>query len=354
MPDEARPRDEVPRSLRVAAEFAWRALVVAVALAVLALLAARLRTIVLPLLVGLFLATLLHGPARWLWERGIPRALAALAVVVGALALLAGAVAVVVPPVAEEFGELDVSIEGGVERVTNWLVDGPLGLSQSRVSDWRERAFEEGRSQAANVLGGLLGGAFLVVEVVAATLLTIVILFFYVKDGDRLWPWVVRLFPERVRERVDHIGEIAWTTLAGYLRGIAIVAFADAALIGIALVIIGVPLVLPLVLLTFLGAFIPIVGAVVAGFAAIMVALVSNGFLAALLVLVAVVGIQQLEGNVLQPFVVGRAVELHPLAILLAVATGAIVWGVVGAFLAVPLAAVLAKGAAYLRSEPHT
>ncbi|MBD0330008.1 MAG: AI-2E family transporter [Thermoleophilia bacterium] len=344
-------KDEVPRSLRIAAAIAWRALVVAVALAVLALLAARLRTVVLPVLLAAFLATVFYPPARWLRQHGWPRGLAALAVVAGALAVLAAAIALVVPRAAEDFGALDVSVEGGVERVTDWLVEGPFGLSERRVSQWRESAFDEARSQAGRVAGGVFGGAYLVLELVAALLLTIVVLFFYVKDGDRIWSWVVGLFPERIRDRVGGVGDIAWDTLRGYLRGVTLVALFDAIFIGVALLLIGVPLVVPLALLTFVGGFFPIVGAVVAGFAAVMVALVSEGFVAALLVLAAVVAVQQIESNVLQPFVVGRAVALHPLAILLAVATGAIVWGVVGAFLAVPLAAVAAKGAAYLRAD---
>ncbi|HWH05585.1 MAG TPA: AI-2E family transporter, partial [Gaiellaceae bacterium] len=163
--------------------------------------------------------------------------------------------------------------------------------------------------------------------------------------------WATRLFPPAARVHVDRIGHLAWGTLGGYLRGVMIVAAFDALLIGIALWLLGVPLVLPLALLTFVGGFFPIVGAFTAGFAAVMVALVANGLTTALLVFGAVLLVQQLEGNVLQPLVVGSATNVHPLAVLLAVATGGVLWGIAGAFLAVPLAAVVNQAATYLASE---
>jgi putative heme transporter len=189
------------------------------------------------------------------------------------------------------------------------------------------------------------------VEVLAGIALAIVTLFFLLRDGPTIWAWCRRLFPPQARTDVERIGERAWTTIGGYLQGVSIVAAVDAVLIGLALWLLGVPLVLPLALLTFVGGFFPIVGAFTAGFAAAMVALVTNGLTTALLVIAATIVVQQLEGNVLQPLVVGGAVELHPLAVILAVAAGGILWGIAGAFLAVPLAAVVNQGATHLANR---
>lgn len=343
--------DRVPSGLKLAAAIAWRFLVVAAAVAVLVLVLSRLRVIVVPLAVALLLSTFLVPPARWLTRHRVPDALAALAVVAGAVVLLVGALTMLGAAVAGEVDDLDVSIQGGIDEVTQWLSDGPLDLSADRVERWQDRAGEQLRAQSGRLAGGVFGGAYLALELVAGLALTVVTLFFFVKDGDRIWRWFVRLFPEGARGDVEAIGRSSWTTAGGYIRGISIVALSDAVFIGLALWLIGVPFVIPLAALTFLGGFFPIVGAVVAGFAAAMVALVAEGFLAALLVVGATLLVQQLEGNVLQPIIVGTAVRLHPLAILLAITAGGVVWGVAGAFLAVPLVAVFARAAAHLANR---
>jgi putative heme transporter len=346
--------ERVPYALRLAAAIAWRAVVVAVAVALLAYVLARLRVIVVPVAVAILFATFLVPPASWLRRHGVPNALAALLVLGAALLLAVGAAAALVPAVAADLDEVDASVQGGVDEALEWLSEGPLGLSEARLDRWQDRAVAELRDQSERIAGGVFGGAFLAIELLAGLALAIVSLFFLVKDGERIWRFTVGMFPPRARDDVDAIGRLAWGTAGGYIRGIAIVALADAILIGIALWLIGVPFVLPLAALTFVGGFFPIVGAFVAGFAAAMVALVAEGFLAALLVVGAAVLVQQLEGNVLQPVVVGGAVELHPLAILLAVSAGAIVWGVAGAFLAVPLLAVSVKAAAHLAERSRS
>jgi predicted PurR-regulated permease PerM len=252
-------------------------------------------------------------------------------------------------PVADEVHRLDLDVRGGVERIGDWLVDGPLGLSERQVDRSIERGFDQLRANGGVFASGLLSGTVLLVELVAGVLLTLFLLFFFLKDGDRIWDWVVRLFPRRARGDVEAIGAQSWQMLGGYLRGVALVALVDAVLIGSGLAIVGVALVLPLAVLTFLAGFFPIVGANVAGFAAAMVALVSNGLTAALVVVGIVVLVQQLEGHLLQPLIVGRSVRLHPVAILLAIAGGAVLWGIAGAFLAVPLTAVCATAASHLR-----
>ena len=339
--------DSVPRSLRLASAIAWRVLVVAFAVALVALIVARLRVIVVPVAVAILLSTFLVPPARLLRERGLPAAAAALAVLILALALVGGTIAALVPAIADEWGELDVSVEAGVDEATAWLTD-EFGLSERRVADWQSSAVEQLRAQSSRIAGGVFGGAYLALELVAGLVLMLVTLFFLLKDGERLWRWLVSLFPPHVRGDVEAIGERSWETAGGYIRGVSLVALVDAVFIGVAIWLIGVPLVLPLATLTFIGGFFPIIGAFVAGFAAAMVALVFEGWLAALLVVGATVLVQQLEGNVLQPVIVGAAVRLHPLAIVFAVTAGGILWGIAGAFLAVPLVAVVTRAAAYL------
>ncbi len=343
--------DSVPRGLRVAAALSWRFLLVVATVAVLAYIAARLRLVLLPVVIALLLATVLYPLARRLRDRGVPNGLAALLVLVGSLALVGVTVAVVAPPVVEEMSDVDDQARGGIERIEGWLVDSRLGISEKQLSNAVDRGEQELRERSGAIASGVLSGAYLVIEIATVVLLTLFLLFFFLKDGERLWEWVVRLFPEERRRDVHEIGARGWDTLGGYLRGTAAVALVDAVFIGVALLLIGVPLVLPLAVLTFLGGFFPLVGAFIAGALAALVALVSEGVLAAVLVVGATLLVQQLEGNLLQPFIVGRAVRLHPVAILLAVTAGALIWGILGAFLAVPFTAVVARAASYLRSE---
>jgi hypothetical protein len=220
--------------------------------------------------------------------------------------VLGGVLAALAPAAIGELNDVDLSVQGGVEEVQEWLSKGPLGLSETRIGELVDRAQDELRARSGTIAGGALGGAVIALEVIAGVLLTIVLLFFFIRDGERLWRWIVGLAPEQNRRDVREIGMRAWDTLGGYLRGTAIVAFFDAALIGLALSLLGVPLALPLAVLTFFGAFVPLVGAVVAGFAAAMVALVSEGFFVALIVVGVVIVVQQVEGDVLQPLVVGK------------------------------------------------
>ncbi|HSK16270.1 MAG TPA: AI-2E family transporter [Gaiellaceae bacterium] len=342
----------VPRSLRLAASLSWRFLVVAAAVVVLALLVVRLRIVVLPVFAAILLATVLVPPANQLAARGWPRALASLTVLLAALAILAGVIVALAPSVIGELGDLDLGVRGGVTEMEDWLSEGPLGLSETRADELIQRAQEELEANAGRIVGGALGGAIIAIEAVAGGLLTLVLLFFFVRDGARLWEAIVSIAPEESQDDLREIGARSWDTLGGYIRGTTIVALFDAVFIGLALWILGVPLVLPLALLTFFGAYIPIAGAVAAGFAAAMVALVSEGFVAALIVTGAVIVVQQIESEVLQPLVVGRSVELHPVAILLAVTAGGVLWGIPGALVAVPVAAVAARAGGYLRERP--
>jgi predicted PurR-regulated permease PerM len=341
----------VPSSLRTAAAIAWRVLILAAVVFLLGLAVARLRLVVLPVFGALLAATFLAPPVSWLRGRGVPAGLASFAAIVGAIAVVGGISAALAPSVAGELEELDVSVTGGVDEVEEWLIEGPLSLSRQNVNDLFDRAEQELRDSSDVIASGALSGAAIALEAIAAALLGLVILFFLLKDGPRIWTFLIELFPVRIRDDVRGMGDRAWTTLGGFLRGTAIVAAIDAFFIGLTLALVGVPLVIPLAVITFFGGFVPIVGAFVAGFASAMVALVSNGLTAALIVVGATLAVQQIEGNLLQPLIVGRRVELHPIVVLLAVTTGGVLWGVLGAFVAVPVASAAWAALSYLREK---
>lgn len=315
---------------------------------------AHLRIVVVPVLIAVLIATLLVPPTDFLRRRGTPSAIATGLVMILTALGLAGLIALVGPEFVDQFDELEQSVEDGVDEVVGWLVQGPLDLERNEIDDAVDDGIASLREQSGSIGRGVLSGASLVAELVAALLLMLVLVFFFVHDGRRIWSWAVSLAPERHRETVEGIGNEVWHTTAGYMRGVVLIAVVDAVLIGIALAVIGVPLVLPLMVVVFLGAFIPLVGAVVAGAVAALVALISNGIVAAGLVVGAIFVIQQVEGDLLYPNIVGRVIRLHPVAILLALAAGTVIAGIIGALLAVPVAAAVWVAYDYVRSGPPT
>jgi putative heme transporter len=339
---------EVPRWLSGSAAVSWRLLVVAAAIGVVGFLLVYLRLVVLPVIVALFLSTLLAPPAGWLRARGWPPLAATWAVIGGAVLVIAGASAVLAPQIGPEVGTLRDRVAAGLDDVQRWLQQGPLHLSDTQLSDLLARARQEASTNSRALTRGLLSGATLAVEMVTGALLSLVLTFFFVKDGDRFGEWFARQAGDRA-DLVRAVGRRAFDTLGAYLRGVATVGLIDAVFIGIGLVIVGVPLAVPLAFLVFLGAFFPIVGAFLSGLVAALVALVSNGLVAALIIVGITIAVQQLEGHVLAPLVLGRAVKLHPAVILLALAGGGVVGGIAGAALAVPAVAVIASVGAYLR-----
>src|SRR4051795_10448808 len=304
VPSDPPSRRGVPRSLVLASELGWRFLVVVAAIAVLAYGLWYVRLVALPAFLALLLSTILVPPARALRPRGVrparapllvflrapPRrrglrpALATFIVFLGGLLVVAGVGALVVPAFASEVGKLSDTVTGGAQELGR-LLAGPLGLSHDQVQSAIDSVSRKLHASGGDIASGVMSGAVIAGQIVAAALLTLVLLFFYVKDGASLWRWTVRLFPAGVRPRVDDAGRQSWLMLGAYVRGQALVATVDAVFIGIGLAIIGLPLVLPLAVLIFVGAFVPIVGAFVAGAAAVLIALVSKGAGAALAVL---------------------------------------------------------------------
>jgi predicted PurR-regulated permease PerM len=338
----------VPYGVRAAADWTWRLLVIAAGLALVGWLAWEMRVVIFPIVAAVLISALLTPAVRRLRTVGWNRGLSAATVVVAFLVVVIGLLSVVGEAVGDQFGEVAQRAEEGLQSIQRWLAGPPFNLSAEQFQDWIDRAVESlGRNREA-ITAGALSTATLAVEVVTGILLGLFSLVFFLYDGDRIWAWLVRLMPRNSRERMNTAGHLAWLTLTQYVRGTVLIALFDATFISILLLILGVPLALPLGLLVFFGAFVPLVGAFVTGALAVLVALVANGWLQALIVLVGIVAIQQLEGHVFQPFVMGRMVRVHPLAVVIAVALGAYAAGIIGAVVAVPLVAVANTVASYL------
>jgi putative heme transporter len=333
-----------------AAQVSLQLLLVAAGLAVLGFVLVHLRLVILPVLAALFLATVLMPVSAAMRRRKVPPAIAAFLTILLAVLVLVGISALLAPPVADEVGDLEESFRAGVAEVGSTLEN--VGISQEEIDNAVDSGLQTLEDSSGAIGQGLVSGALLVFEVIAGILLALVLLFFFLKDGDRMWSWLVDLLPRRRRDDANEVGRRGWSTLGSYLRGVALVALFDAVVIGVALAILGVPLVLPLAVLTFFAAFFPLVGAVTAGAVAALVALVSNGVVTALIVVAVITAVQQLEGDVIYPVLVGRIIELHPVAILLVLTAGAVVAGIIGALFAVPVAAVIWTAIKYFRDEP--
>ncbi|MCA1843791.1 MAG: AI-2E family transporter, partial [Actinobacteria bacterium] len=321
----------VPAWLDTAAALAWRALVVAAGFVVLVLVLARLTVVVIPVIGGLFLSVVMVPPARWLRAHGWPALAATWAVFLFGLAVLVGLGMWLIPLAAHQLGPLRASLADSVNGIRNWLIRGPLHLSASEVDRYareaRDRLTGAGPGGAGSVIGGRLlegaaGGFHFLAHLIATLALTIVVSFFFVKDGHTISNWIVGQFKPTTGERLRAIGARSWTTLSGYVRGTAVNGLVNAVIMVIGLSILHVPLVPAIAALTFVGGFFPIVGAFVSGAIAALVALVARGFGTALFVVLLTVVIHHVEGYLVGPFVLGRAGRLPALVILLALATG--------------------------------
>ncbi|KRE28881.1 AI-2E family transporter [Agromyces sp. Soil535] len=307
-----------------------------VALGVWALVQVKL--VVIPVLIALILASAAAPLLRWLRGRGMSPGLAAWITMIGSILVLGGVVTAIVVAVRNQWGSLVESATEGFEDVQEWLEDVPFPIDQRQVTEARDAIVDFVTSAEFGV--GAVRGVSAAAEFVTGVTLVIVVLFFFLRDGDKIWEFFLRPFHGARVERGRRIGVTAVKVFGGYLRGTAIVGFVDAFLIGIGLAILQVPLALPLAVIVFLGSFIPLIGATVAGILAALVALVANGPVVALIVVAIVIVVQQLEGDLLQPVVMAQSLKLHPLVILIALAVGTIVAGIAGAVLAVPITAV--------------
>lgn len=347
-PDDAWTADDsVPGGLRVAAAWSWRALVVGAALYALLVLAGYVAVVVVPVIVALLLAALLQPGAALLVRRRWPHALAAATMLVVGVSVVAGIVTLVVERFTAGYDELADQVGQGIEQVQRFVTDN-FPVSQAQIDRTLASAQQSVIDNRDTLTAGALTTAATLSEVLTGTVLALFTLFFFLKDGRPIWLWFVGLAPRASRPYLDEAARRAWRTLVSYVRATALVALSDAILIGIALAVLGVPLAIPLAALVFLGAFVPILGSFLAGTAAVLVALVSNGLVTALIVLGTTLLIMQLEGHVLQPLLLGRAVRVHPLAVVLSIGAGLLLAGIFGALVAVPLVACLNVAGTYL------
>ena len=345
-------QQRVPDWLATAAAVAWRVLLLVAVLYVAGIVFSRLFLVILPVIGALILTSLLTPLSSRLERLGMPAAAASALALVAGVTLLAGVVTFIVLRVIAQWPQLADSLGQTQDALMRWLQQGPFHVSQDQVQHAVDQALSQARGHVGKLVTGALGGTLLILEWVSTALLTLVLTFFFVRDGQMLVDWILdRTVPARHRELVRGTVTTAYQTLGSYMRGVMIVAAVDALGIGIGLVALRVPLVIPLMTIVFLGAFIPVIGAFVSGLLAVAVGIISGGPLTGVLVLGVILIVQQIEGHVLQPTVMGRAVSLHPVVVLLALTTGGLVGGVPGAFLAVPTTASLSAGAHYVRTH---
>ncbi|MET7438857.1 AI-2E family transporter [Streptomyces sp. NPDC005496] len=338
-------------ALRNTARVSVDLLLVLVLAAVALWLLGRMWSVVWPLIVGLFITTLTWPLARFLRGRGWRPALAASVVTVLFLLVTAGIVALIAVPVASQSGELTDGVVDGIHKLREWAAGPPLNIGDDQISGASDAAVDRIRNSAGSWVTAVFTGVNTVIDGVVTAVVAVFLMFFFLKDGPRFLPWLTRQLPGRLATDIPTVAERGWDTLGAFVRSQAFVGLLDAVFIGIGLWVLGVPLVLPLAVLTFVSAFVPIVGALFAGFVAVLIALVSNGLTDALLVLAIIIVVQQLEGNVFQPIIQSRGLGLHAAVVLLAVTLGGSLAGIVGSLLAVPVAALIAVVWNYVREQ---
>lgn len=337
--------------------YAWATLGLVGVLVVLGIVIGELALLFVPLVIALFPAALLMPVAQWLKRIGVPAAIASLLTIVGTLALIAGIFAGLAPLVADEMPDLVASVGEGVDQLEGWLADDPLGIGfdfegfSALIEQGREQLGQLAEGAGAGIAGGVLTAATVLVEGVTTLLLLLVAMFFYLKDDGKLARGFVMTLPPGWRKDATALGDRFWSTTGRYFRGQLLIAFVDAVFIGLGLLLLGIPLAIPLAVLVFFGGLFPIVGAIASGFVAVLVALADAGLLMALAVAGLVLAVQQAEGNILEPLILSRVIRLHPLVVIASIAAGAVLLGVLGAFLAVPIAASIARSIDYVRGE---
>ncbi|MFT3796815.1 AI-2E family transporter [Microbacterium sp.] len=341
----------LPHGLRVATAYAWRFVVLAAAAGILIWLVIQLKLlVVIPLLVAILVTALLWPAFTWMLRHRAPRWLAIVASVLGAFVIVGALLWLAIWQITREWPSVRDRATAAIAQFRQYLIDGPLHLTSAQIDDLLAQLGGFLQQQADLFWSGALVVGSTVGHVLTGAVLTLFILLCTLADGGGIWKWVVRLFPRAARADVDGAGRAGWKTVVSYARTQLLVATIDAIGISLGAFLLQVPLAIPIGVLVFLGAFVPFVGAVVTGALAVLLALIYNGPWIALWMLVVVLGVQQIEGHILQPLLMGSAVKVHPLAVVLVVAGGAMIAGIAGALFAVPLAAFINVVAVYLGS----
>lgn len=300
----------------------------------------QLRLVIVPVLVAVLVATQLVPLDRALRRRGVPDLLAGWITFVALIGAVAILVFLIAPSVTSEVGKLGSTLGDSVDQIKDWFVTGPLDLSKSSVDDFADSLTSQASDQESRLIHGAISEAPVVIEYLAAALLTVVLVFFFVNDGDRIVGRLVGLVKEDRRPGVERFASTVWRVLTGYVRGSAANGVVNAVVLSTALLILGIPLVIPIAVFTFFGAFLPVIGAIISGGLAAAVALVESGPVAAVVVIGVTVLIHNLESYVVGPAVMRRAVNLHPVAVILSITAGSLAFGLLGAFMAVPVVAI--------------
>lgn len=344
-------RAQVPYGVDLAAAWSWRFLVIVAAGYVVLWTLARFSVITIPLVIAMLFAALASPMADALHRSGLPRAIAAVLTVVFGLGLVSLLLTFVGQQIAQGFSDLSDQVVDGLGEIRTWLREGPLQASDSQISDWISQAQQAIASSNDEVVARATEVGTALTYILAGFFIVLVATYFFLADGDRIWAWVVRLFPRAARTRADSSGRAAWFSVTKFVRATVLVAFVDAVGIMLVAVLLKVPLAFAIGVLVFVSAFVPIVGATLSGAVAVLVALVAQGPVVALLMLLGVIVVQQVESNVLQPFLMGRFVSVHPLGVLVAIGAGVVVAGIAGALVAVPLVAALNAVAVHLAGQ---
>ena len=327
--------------VRKTAAWAWRLLVILAAAVALLWVVQKLEIIVVPVLVALLLSALLVPVVDWLDRHGMPRGGAVALVLLGGFSILGGILAFVILQFIDGLPGLTEQVTQSIESTRRWLIHGPAHLRSEQIDSAGNAAIESLHNNQSKLTSGALSTAATVTELVTAAVLVLFTLIFFLYGGRNIWQYVLGIIPSDVRDRVHEAGNAGYGSLIGYVRATFLVALTDAAGVGTGLAIMGIPLALPLASLVFLGAFIPLIGALISGLLAVVVALLAKGIVYALMTLGVLIAVNQIEAHLLQPLVMGRAVSIHPLAVVLAISTGGVLAGIVGALLAVPTVAFL-------------
>ncbi|MDO9394913.1 MAG: AI-2E family transporter [Herbiconiux sp.] len=333
--------DTVPRGMQIAGAWSWRILVVVGVLVVIGFLIIQLRLLIIPLMVAVVLSALLVPFKNFLVRHRWPKWLAIATAELGTLVVVAALIFLVVTQVTSGFADLREQTMNSYNDLKAFLAQSPLQVSEDDFNGYVAQIWQSVQDDSSALLSGAAALGSSLGHVLTGVLLTLFSTLFILIDGERIWAWVVRLFPRKARAATDGAGKTGWRTLQNFVKVQILVASIDAVGIGVGAAILGVPLAIPIAVLVFLGSFIPIIGAVLTGAVAVFIALVYNGWVIALIMLGVVLLVQQIEGHVLQPLVMGTAVRVHPLAVVLAVAGGSMVAGIAGAFFAVPVVATL-------------
>ncbi|MCH5645336.1 AI-2E family transporter [Gordonia sp. ABSL49_1] len=337
--------------LRSSAIVGLEIILVVAAVWVLMWVLAKLWVVLLPILFAIILCTILWPPVRWMRQRGVPAAAASIVMMLVAVGVFAGVIGAIVPSIVDQAPDLANRATDGVKKLQDWIQGPPLNVQDEQLDNIVHTITQKLQSSSTTIAQGVFSGVGTATSALVTIFTTLVLVFFFLKDGPKFVPWLHRTLGKPSGLHVGEVLQRMWASLGGFIRTQALVSFVDAALIGVGLVILDVPLAGVLIVVTFLGGFIPIVGAFVAGALAVLIALVSNGLTSALILLGVILAVQQLEGNVLQPWLQSKSMDLHATIVLLSVTLGGTLFGITGAFLAVPAASAIAVVLRYLNEQ---